>query len=511
MRDGVELATDVYEPEDGTMGTILIRTPYSRDGLIAHLTAGFFASPGYLVVNQSCRGTFGSGGDFAPFSQEVEDGADTVAWLRRQPWFGGRFALWGASYLGFTAWATMMDPPPELVAAVIAASTHDNHQAAHGAGAFSLEETVGLLDAFGHLGAGTLENILLGVSSGRRLAPAYDELPLVRARETVFADSTMPYVEWLTAPDADDPVWRTMRLDQALERIDVPVLLQGGWQERFLDQMIAQYSRLRARGVDVGLTIGPWTHIEIATKAAGLLMTETLDWLAEHLAETGLRERSSPVRIYVTAADEWRSLPQWPPLRNDRVLYLRPDGELGDAQPAPDAGPTTFTFDPGDPTPSVGGRIIHPTRGGYRDNRKLEKRADVLTFTTPPLREALGVIGTPVVEMAHHTDNPHADLFVRLCEVGRRGKSVNVSDGFRRLGPEDANGTIRLRLDPVAHRFEPGVRIRLQVSGGAHPRYARNLGTGLDPATSSDLAVSNREVFHGAGGFSQVFLPCGVS
>ena len=143
MRDGVELLTDVYAPVAKSLGTVLIRTPYGRTGLVALLTARYYATHGYHVVNQSCRGTFGSGGDFEPFSPEIDDGADTVAWLRRQAWFGGRFALCGASYLGYTAWALMMEPPPELVAAVIAITAHDNHWVAHGAGAFSLEQTAG--------------------------------------------------------------------------------------------------------------------------------------------------------------------------------------------------------------------------------------------------------------------------------------------------------------------------------------------------------------------------------
>jgi predicted acyl esterase len=120
MRDGVELLADIYAPVTKSLGTLLIRTPYGRTGLIALLTARYYATHGYHVVNQSCRGTFGSGGDFQPFRPDIDDGADTVAWLRRQSWFGGRFALCGASYLGYTAWALMMDPPPELAAAVIA-------------------------------------------------------------------------------------------------------------------------------------------------------------------------------------------------------------------------------------------------------------------------------------------------------------------------------------------------------------------------------------------------------
>jgi uncharacterized protein len=511
MRDGVDLLTDVYLPEGTPRGTLLIRTPYGLTGPIALLTAGYYATHGYRVVHQACRGTSGSGGDFVPFVNEVADGADTVGWLRGQAWFDGRFALCGASYLGFTAWAVMMEPPPELVTAVIAISGYDIHLGAHGSGAFGLEEVVGLMDAFGHLGEGVGTTILRGLTAGRRLRPAFEELPLERAQETVLAGSRMPYREWLTATRADDALWRPMRLGQALERVDVPVLLQAGWQDRFPDQMIAQYERLRQRGVDVDLTIGPWTHVDVGTRGAGFVMAETLDWLEQHLAATGTRRRPSPVRIHVTGAREWQDLPAWPPATGERVLYLHAHGELGDGRPAAADGPTTFTFDPADPTPALGGRIINPSIGGHRDNRELEERADVVTFTSPPLTAPLVVMGNPVVEVVHATDNPHADLFVRLCDVQESGRSVNVSDGFQRLEPERATGTIRLRLEAVAHRFGPGSRIRLQVSGGAHPRYARNLGTDQDPATSTDLVPSRRTIFHGRGGVSRVLLPVPLS
>ena len=508
MRDGVQLLTDVYVPMGTSLGALLIRTPYGRDGLIAQLTAGFFASHGYHVVNQSCRGTFGSGGDFDPFSQEIADGADAVVWLRQQPWFSGRFALWGASYMGHTAWAVMMDPPPELATAVVAISAHDGHWVAHGAGAFSLEEVVSLMDGLGHLEDGAARGILRAVTASRRLRPAFEDLPLTRAQDTVFSDSGMPYRDWLEATDPDNPVWRNMRLGPALTRVAVPVLLQTGWQDRFPAQMLEQYERLQRRGVAVGLTIGPWTHVQTATKGAGTVMAEALDWFAEHLSGTSDRRRPSPVRIFVTGAEEWRHLATWPPPTEERVLYLQPHGGLKEAVPPPRSTPTAFTYDPADPTPAVGGRVINPTIGGHRDNRRLEERSDVLTFTSTPLVEPLEVVGSPRVELVYETDNPRADFFVRLCEVRQDGRSINVSDGFTRLRPDQPNGTIQLRLDAIAHRFNPGVRIRLQVSGGAHPRYARNLGTSEDPSTGTRLAPSRHVILHGDGGLSRVDLAC---
>ena len=87
----------------------------------------------------------------------------------------------------------------------------------------------------------------------------------------------------------------------------------------------------------------------------------------------------------------------------------------------------------------------------------------MLTFTGPPLNESLEVIGNPVVELVHRTDNPYADLLVRVCEVRKNGRSINVSDAFQRLDPEKSSGTILLQLDAMAHRFKSGTRIRLQI------------------------------------------------
>ncbi|MFC6697025.1 CocE/NonD family hydrolase [Nocardioides daphniae] len=510
MRDGASLLTDVHfpatTPDGAALGTVLIRTPYGRRGLLAELTAGWLASHGYRVVNQSCRGTAGSGGTFDPFAQEVDDGADTVSWLRCQPWFDGRFALWGASYVGHAAWAVMVDPPPELAAAVVAVSAHDGHWVAHGAGAFALDEVVGLMDGLAHLDAGP-RGLLSAASARRRQRPAFEELPLVAAQETVFADTGMLYRDWLLATDPGDRVWRRMRLGEALDRVEVPVLLQAGWQDRFSTQMFEQHDRLRRRGVVVGLTVGPWTHLQAATTGAGILMVEALDWLDEHLAGTDAR-RPSPVRLFVTGAEEWRDLETWPPPTHEHVLHLHPHGALAEAAPAAGSGPSVFTYNPARPTPAVGGRVTNPAIGGRRDNRRLEQRDDVLTFTTAPLTEPMEVMGSPAVELFHATDNPYADLFVRLCEVTEDGRSVNLSDGFRRLGPADANGSVEISLDAVAHRFNPGVRLRLQVSGGAHPRYARQLGTSEGPATSTAMANSHRTISHGDGGSSRLLLPC---
>ena len=318
------------------------------------------------------------------------------------------------------------------------------------------------------------------------------ELPLLDAGERLLDGRASWYRDWVTRREPD-PFWAPMQLDDALERVQVPVLLQTGWQDLFLPQTLEQYRRLSARGIDVGLTVGPWTHISMMTKGGHRVVTEALGWFHEHLGGSGLRTRPAPVSVFVTGADQWRDLPAWPPPATDRVLHLQADDGLG-GEPAPAGSAASFTYDPADPTPSIGGRLLDPRDGGYKDDRELAQRSDVATFTTAPLTSPLDVVGAPGLVLGHQSDNPHADLFVRLSEVQPDGRSRNVSEGFRRLGPAEVDGPVHLELDATAHRFAAGSRIRIVVAGGSHPRWERNLGTGDDPATSSGLAPSKRTI-----------------
>jgi putative CocE/NonD family hydrolase len=145
--------------------------------------------------------------------------------------------------------------------------------------------------------------------------------------------------------------------------------------------------------------------------------------------------------------------------------------------------------------------------GGYRDDGRLARRDDVLSFTGDVLAADLYVFGSPVIELAHSCDNPHVDVFVRVSEVNARGRSRNVSDGYRRLAATSEPGVVRIELDAIAHRFRAGSRIRVLVAGGSHLRFARNLGTDEPAITAQRLAAATHMVHHGAGGISRLVLP----
>ncbi len=510
MRDGVDLLADHYEPRtDRPLGTILVRGPYGRRFPFSFIYAQVYAARGYHVVFQSVRGTFGSGGTFVPMVHEVDDAADTVVWLREQPWFTGKFGTIGLSYLGYTQWALLSDPPPELAAAVISVGPHDFHGSSWGTGSFALNDFLGWSDMMAHQERTTFHRLAFQFKAARRLASAVHDVPLGHAGRRLLGEHSPWYESWIEHPDVDDPFWEPMRMTHALDRCTVPVLLISGWQDIFIDQTITQYRYLHQRGLDVAMTVGTWTHDEMVTKAIGRTTTEALDWLGAHLSpECGRPARPKPVRVYVTGRSKpgWIDLPDWPPPTAVRVFYPTSLGVLAPTPPTSGGPPSSFDYDPADPTPTVGGRLL--TRdSGYTDDTALAGRADVVSFTTTPLDGDITVFGHPVVELDYRTDNPHFDVFVRISEVDERGRSRNVCDGFRRFDTAPAE-PIRVELDPIAHRFSPGSRIRVLVGGGCHPRFARNLGTGEPPLIGSRMVGSTHTIEHGES--SRLILPVGA-
>jgi len=500
MSDGTVLLADHYLPVTSQpAATVLVRCPYGRGAPFSLLQAQLVAERGFHVLLQSCRGTFGSGGQFEPMRREASDGQDTVAWLRGQSWFDGRLATFGASYLGFVQWALALDPPPELVAAVVVVGPHDFSRTAYRNGAFDLYNFLSWSDLIVHQErVNPVSGVVRTVTADRRLRRALDRAPLTEGARDLLGTGAPWFETWLEHPQLTDPFWAPLQCGTALERISVPTLLIGGWQDLFLEQTIEQFGALAERGVPTRMLIGPWTHVDTATKA-GPAFAEGLAWLERHAGQVpGEPATGHSVRYWVGGAREWREMATWPPDgQTPQRWHLGPDGTLSPKEP-PDGTPATFRYDPADPTPSVGGAIL-ALNAGVRDNRAVEQRPDVLVFTSEPLGEPIEVIGDVTAELHVTRDNPNADLFVRLCDVDPPGdaksRSRNVCDGIVRLTDADPlSGTVRVSLLGAAHRFGRGHRLRLQVAGGAHPRFARNPGNGQVDAPAKDFVVTHYSV-----------------
>jgi putative CocE/NonD family hydrolase len=512
MDDGAVLLADRWvarERAGSPQPTVLVRSPYGRRQFVGLIFGRLLAERGLQVVIQSVRGTFGSGGEFNPFD-ERPDGLATLRWLRSQPWHSGPIGMLGPSYLGLTQWAVAAEAGPELAALSIQVSASQFHGQTFAGGSLSLETAASWM-------------VLVGAQE-RRLAPiamarGLRRLPELLAEPGVGdldARATGSEVAWfrqaLTNRSRADPYWVSRDFAAGVGSVGAPVQLIGGWYDIFLPWMLEDLVELQAAGRRPQAIIGPWTHSSPELMAAGL--REGMQWLRSHLLG-GPPPTAAPLRIYVTGTGPgagWRDLDSWPPPARELRLFPAHDGLLAET-PLPNATAPgdRYHYDPSDPTPSLGGPVLLARRP-VLDNRPLEERADVLVYTSVPLRDPVEVIGTPRVRLYVRASAPFFDLFARVCDVDPDGASWNVGDALARVpGEHDRSDgevtVVEFDLWPMGHRFAAGHRIRLQVSCGAHPRYARNPGTGEDLATATAMNPVDVELLRDAERPSELVLP----
>jgi putative CocE/NonD family hydrolase len=510
-RDGVILRTDHYAPAIEDAPTVLVRTPYGRNG-VTGIAARLLAERGFHVVMQSCRGTGGSGGTFRPMRHERDDGLDTVDWLRRQPWFNGVLGTYGPSYVGYTQWAIADVPELAAMATVITASSF--REPIYAGDSFSLYSTLAWASLLAAQTQPWLASTIEVLRGSPRLNRAFEHLPLREADQLATGAEVAFFREWLELANAEpaerDAYWSEVDHEQLLPKVHAPVLMIGGWHDIFLPWQLHDYAVLQAAGAEPYLTVGPWTHGSPGLLAASV--RESVDWLRAQLRGETDAVRTRPVRLYVEGAGEWREYDAWPPPGTiAQPWYLQPGGGLAPTAPRGQSSVDRYRYDPQDPTPTVGGPLLLAHVSGPRDNRAVEARADVLVYTSPVLDRDLEIIG-PVTATVHvRGSSPYHDVFVRLCDVEPSGRSVNICDGLVRLNPRGAllpePVAVDVALWPAAHRFRAGHRIRVQVSGGAHPRYVRNPGTADALATATDLRPVEVEVWHDHDRPSSVTLP----
>jgi len=564
MRDGVRMATDVYRPEgDGPFPALVQRLPYDKE-LPGLLNFAFDvlrgAQAGYAVVVQDTRGRYASEGEFTPFFDEAADGADTVAWAAEQPWCTGQVGMTGASYFGATQWLAASEAPPALKAIAPFVTTDQYYESwAYQGGAFQLG--FNLHWTLSSLGLGELQRRL---GDGRATPEQFGELvAAVDANDELYWRTPLrglpelkglaPYYDdWLDHPSYDE-FWRSCAPRERYGDITVPALNMGGWYDLFLKGTIANYVGMRSAGGSdrarnlQRLVIGPWAHgpvggwfpergygVMAGTDAADITGMQ-LRWF-DHLLkgeDTGI-EGDKPVRIFVMGADVWRDEDDWPLPGTEFVDYHlggegRANTSSGDGS-LTTGSPTTETFDaylydPRNPVPTVGGASFLPglfvgANAGPRDQREVERRADVLCYTTEPLTEPLEVTG-PVEAVLHVSSSaPDTDFTAKLVDVRPDGRAENLADGIVRARyreslseptPMEPGRVYEVRVDLVAtsNLFRAGHRIRLEVSSSNFPRFDRNTNTGgtIAEESAEDFRQALNRVHHGGAHPSRLVLP----
>lgn len=507
MDDGVTLETEHFAPATpGPHPTVLTRIPY---GIRAFRSmAEMYAEHGFHVVLQACRGTAGSGGTFEPLVNERADGLATLRWIREQPWFDGRLAVSGPSYVGYATWAVA--DAPEIKALSAKSTASDFGPIVFPGGGFHLGLWLSWIQVMQGLRGSALAFALKARTGGveRRTAEAANLVPLIDADVRATGHRVAFWQEWLGKAIGNPQFWEPLDHRHRIGPQTAPNLFVSGWYDFMLDPMLRDYEALVAAGHRPYMSIGPWAHTDLRLLSHGV--TETLHWFETILlGKTGLL-REKPVLLEISGT--WHEFDQWPPSDVvEQVWHLHAGGVLAQGAAA-EGEPDRYRYDPNDPTPNVGGAHFAFGGTGAQDQAALEARADVLCFTSKPLDADTTVIGQPEVTLFCRASLPNADFFVKLCDVDENGVSIGISDGIIRVTPAspEAAGDVwrlRFRLHAMGHRFSRGHRLRVQVSSGAHPRFARNTGTDEPLGEATRLVAADVEVFHDLAHPSAVALP----
>ena len=561
MRDGVELAADIWLPSGVDRAPILLtRTPYSRTIMSQMTPPTDLVAAGFGVIIQDCRGRFDSDGEWTYVHSEVDDGYDTVEWAAAQPWSNGRVGMFGGSYMGVTQWTAAIKRPPHLVAIAPECCSADYWVASFDSGgAFRLSLRIGWTASVVASMAATwgiddpkLRELLKATTALRAAVIAAEPNAVEAAR--LNAKSLMEDVykmrplrgnplwhgraTWLDEifdhERRDDSNWRRINPSSHYDAIDLPALHIGGWYDIFLEGTLATYMGMRRQAPterareNQRLIIGPWAHWTPMTSVVGdvdfgpdavlNVNRERINWFNRWLGECPSQD-PAPVRLFVMGANVWRDEQEWPLARTQYTpWHLREGGRLGPDAPTEREAPDHFTYDPRDPVPTFGGKLLGSGEvAGPFDQRPNEDRADVLVYTSAPLERPLELTGPVKLELWAATDVPDTDFTAILIDVHPDGLARNICEGAVRARhtetpmPLVAGATYRFTIDLVATSIvlPAGHRLRLHVSSSSFPEWEPNPNNGapLGESSDADVRVAQQTIFHDAARPSRVILP----
>ncbi len=563
MRDGVVLRANVYRPRAAGASPGAL-TPHPNN-TPTNITPGSAArrqgaAGGYVVVMQDVRGRYASDGVFDPADQELEDGYDTVEWAARLPGADGRVGTWGRSYHAETQWRAAVTGPPALHSMVAGVSKvhHDREGQEWPGGALDADrlawhqiqigpEALRRRWAGDPARAAEEQRQLAETTARLTRGELFDLRPLRALAELPGSWMADPIAAMDRPPDA--PLNRTSWPADAYDLIAADTFHIGGWYDIFLRGTLDQYAAMAAAAARSGrrpphLLVGPWTHSSFLRRqgeldfgpdadgadlgGTGGLNAEHLRWFDATLKGDEARLAGvDPVRLFVMGENRWRGFDRYPvPGARVEEWHLQPGGSLG-RDPAPPSDPDRFAYDPADPVPTLGGSTMLPPRWppGPADQREIEARPDVLSYTSAVLDAPCTVIGAVWVTLYAATSAADTDFVARLVDVHPDGRAVNLADGIIRVSQRDrypgpagfspapardvTPGTpyaLSIDLRATAVTFLPGHRIRLDVTSSSHPRWIRHTNTTASPLDATELVVAAQQVRHDPAHPSRVHL-----
>ncbi|MDP9054644.1 MAG: CocE/NonD family hydrolase [Acidobacteriota bacterium] len=529
MRDGVRLSANVFRPAaTGKFPAILLRTPYGKGDAITPAYQ-FFVNHGYAVIVQDVRGRYRSGGTFEPINQEVNDGDDTLNWIARQPWSDGGVGMYGGSYLGITQWKAAMSRNPHLKAIFPYVSGDDDYRD-------RFYSTGGAMK-IGHRLLWIEENLRAGGFKPPDFASYVQALP-VRMAEVIATGHHLAIWHTIANHPSYDEFWKGVSVREHLKDIHIPVFSVGGWYDNYVESDLDAFTIHHKHNPDDRIMIGPWAHVFSAAfsgvnfgkEALVPLRPEQIRWFDRWLKNAPPPQHEHAVRLFVMGINQWRDEDEWPLARaRNMKFYLGANGVLG-GKPENQAGAldetagyekNEFIYDPKKPVPTVGGAVCCDPKifpWGPLDQRQVERRADVLSYTTTPLGSDLEVTGPIKVVLFVSSSAVDTDFTAKLVDVFPDGKARNLTDGILRMRYRDSLAIPKLMTPGEVYKatIDVGVtsnvflarhRLRVEISSSNFPRFDRNPNTGGAVADAKEAVKAKQTVYHERQRYSYVLLP----
>jgi hypothetical protein len=550
VRDGIKLSTDVFLPtRGGPFPVIFLRTPYDslRD---THIDwAVWWARRGYAVAIQNARGRFLSEGKFYSYHDDGRDGHDSLEWIAGQKWCNGKIGMSGRSYGGIVQWQAAVHRSPYLTAMAPQVINGDYFSECHRiGGAVQWALTVMAAITFTTTVALVQKGCTHIFGNNRFLR----HLPLIEADVEAIGRPIPFFRDWLTHTLYDD-YWREINTLERVQDIDVPVCQQAGWYDPYVAAMFRLWNGVKDHGhsdrarKNQKIYVVPWTHhipegsrlgdLDFGPHAYVDLNVEDLRWFDYWLKgmDTGIMDEP-PVKVFVMGRNEWRFEYEWPLARTAFTpYYLHSQGRAnsingnGTLTPDPpgDEPPDQYEYDPDNPVPTLGGNnstwtmmkfAAEPIFPGPLDQRPLERRDDVLVYTTPPMSEDLEVTGPLSVVLYAASSARDTDFTAKLVDVHVDGRAIHIAEGILRARHRKSMESVefleageptefRIELAPTSNVFLRGHRLRLEISSSNFPRFDRNLNTGEDIATGTRFQIAHQTVIHNSRYPSHILLP----
>jgi uncharacterized protein len=497
MRDGTKLPTDLYlpSPDAAKLPCILLRSPSGRQQPYWQEVIQL-AKDGYVVAIQETRNILDAEGKTMPFLTDgwgkLQDGYDTVEWLAHSPYTNGKIGTWGASALGITQLLLAPSQPPHLLCQyLIVAPGSLYHHAIFQGGKLLKNQTEGWLQCC--------------------------------ARDPTILND-------VSQRSTYDDFWRQFNTLEVSHRVQVPGLHVAGWYDTFLQGSLAVFMSRQSKG-EAGahgqqkLVIGPWTHQWPFSQYFGDFEVPSVGkqppvdvspkrWFDYYLKGMANDVTDLPAVTYYVMGpfdgtslngNVWRTSSIWPIPAVQTIFYLTSDLRL--KQTPVEEGKLSYSHDPHNPIPTQGGRNLF-LESGPKDQRPIEKREDILVFTSDALPHEVEVTGPLSATVFVTFDQKEADLVGRLCDVYPDGRSILISEGVCRVnGTGDQPMQVEIDLWSTSLVFAKGHAIRFSVSSSNYPRYEKSLT--VEPATepADKRKMAKNTIYVGKNYPSRLILP----